>query len=60
MSIAEADVQGSLRSLIDPNTGRDFASAKVVRKLQIDGANVLVDLQLSARLRRCQAWAKST
>src|SRR6202007_2292841 len=46
MSIAEADVQGSLRSLIDPNTGRDFASAKVVRKLQIDGANVLVDLQL--------------
>jgi ATP-binding protein involved in chromosome partitioning len=47
MSIAEADVQGSLRSLIDPNTGRDFASAKVVRKLQIDGPNVLVDLQLS-------------
>jgi len=47
MSIAEADVQGSLRALIDPNTGRDFASAKVVRNLQIDGPNVLVDLQLS-------------
>jgi ATP-binding protein involved in chromosome partitioning len=47
MSIAEADVQGRLRSLIDPNTGRDFLSAKTVRKLQIDGANVLVDLQLS-------------
>jgi len=47
MSIAEADVQGSLRSLIDPNTGRDFASAKAVRKLEIEGANVLVDLQLA-------------
>ncbi|HSS70469.1 MAG TPA: iron-sulfur cluster carrier protein ApbC [Casimicrobiaceae bacterium] len=46
MSIAEADLQGSLRSLIDPNTGRDFASSKTVRKLQIDGTNVLVDLQL--------------
>jgi ATP-binding protein involved in chromosome partitioning len=47
MSIAEADVQGRLRSLIDPNTGRDFVSTKTVRKLQIDGANVLVDLQLA-------------
>jgi ATP-binding protein involved in chromosome partitioning len=47
MSIAEADVQGRLRSLIDPNTGRDFMSAKAVRKLQIDGSNVLVDLQLA-------------
>jgi len=47
MSIAEADVQGRLRSLIDPNTGRDFVSAKAVRKLQIDGPNVLVDLQLA-------------
>ncbi|HEX7271434.1 MAG TPA: iron-sulfur cluster carrier protein ApbC [Casimicrobiaceae bacterium] len=47
MPIAEADVQGRLRSLIDPNTGRDFVSTKTVRKLQIDGANVLVDLQLA-------------
>ena len=46
MAIAEADVQGSLHSLIDPNTGRDFGSTKSVRKLQIDGANVAVDLQL--------------
>jgi len=47
MSIAEADVQGSLHALIDPNTGRDFVSTKTVRKLQIDGANVAVDLQLA-------------
>ena len=46
MAIAEADVQGSLHALIDPNTGRDFVSTKSVRKLQIEGANVAVDLQL--------------
>jgi ATP-binding protein involved in chromosome partitioning len=46
MAIAEADVQGSLHSLIDPNTGRDFVSTKSVRKLQIDGGDVAVDLQL--------------
>jgi ATP-binding protein involved in chromosome partitioning len=47
MSIAEADVQGSLNVLIDPNTGRDFASTKAVKKLQIDGSSVSVDLQLA-------------
>ena len=46
MPITDADVQGSLHSLIDPNTGRDFVSTKTVRKIQIDGANVAVDLQL--------------
>jgi ATP-binding protein involved in chromosome partitioning len=46
MSIAEADVQASLHALIDPNTGRDFVSAKAVRKVQLDGSNVNVDLQL--------------
>jgi ATP-binding protein involved in chromosome partitioning len=47
MAIAEADVQGSLRALIDPNTGRDFVSTKALRKLQIDGGNISVDLQLA-------------
>ena len=46
MSIAEADVQASLHALIDPNTGRDLVSAKAVRKVQLDGSNVNVDLQL--------------
>jgi len=47
MPIAEADVQASLRSLTDPNTGRDFVSTKSVRKVQLDGSNVVVDLQLA-------------
>jgi ATP-binding protein involved in chromosome partitioning len=47
MSIAETDVQGSLNALIDPNTGRDFASTKAVKKLQVEGSNVSVELQLA-------------
>jgi ATP-binding protein involved in chromosome partitioning len=47
MPIAEADVQASLRTLTDPNTGRDFVSTKSVRKVQLDGSNVVVDLQLT-------------
>ena len=47
MPIAEADVQASLRALTDPNTGRDFVSTKSVRKVDVDGSNVVVDLQLA-------------
>jgi ATP-binding protein involved in chromosome partitioning len=47
MPIAEADVQASLRALTDPNTGRDFVSTKSVRKVAVDGSNVVVDLQLA-------------
>src|SRR5438034_10564071 len=47
MPIAEADVQASLHALTDPNTGRDFVSAKSVRKVHLDGSNVVVDLQLA-------------
>src|SRR6202163_3872504 len=47
MAISEADVQASLRTLNDPNTGRDFVSGKSVRKVQIDGNNVAVDLMLA-------------
>jgi ATP-binding protein involved in chromosome partitioning len=46
MPIAEPDVQASLRALTDPNTRRDFVSTKSVRKVQVDGSNVVVDLQL--------------
>ncbi|MDQ6916632.1 MAG: iron-sulfur cluster carrier protein ApbC [Pseudomonadota bacterium] len=46
MAISEADVQASLRTLSDPNTGGDFVTGKSVRKVQIDGNNVTVDLML--------------
>src|SRR5712691_2689672 len=47
MPISEADVQASLHALVDPNTSRDFVSAKAVRKVSVDGSNVTVDLQLA-------------
>jgi ATP-binding protein involved in chromosome partitioning len=47
MPITEADVQASLRALQDPNTGRDFVSGKSIRKVQIDGSNVIVDVLLA-------------
>src|SRR5437763_2327855 len=46
MPIAEADVQASLHTLTDPNTGRDFISTKSVRKVALDGSNVVIDVQL--------------
>ncbi len=46
MAITEADVQGRLRALIDPNTEKDFATGKAVKKIQISGADISVDIQL--------------
>ena len=47
MPITEADVQASLRTLLDPNTGRDFVSTKSIRKIVVDGNNVAVDVLLA-------------
>ena len=46
MPIAEADIQARLKSLIDPNTGRDFVTGKAVRKVTVDGADVAVEVQI--------------
>src|SRR5512139_108851 len=46
MAITEADVQGRLAALTDPNTGRDFVRGKSVKKIAITGSDIAVDLQL--------------
>jgi ATP-binding protein involved in chromosome partitioning len=46
MSLADADVQGRLKALIDPNTGRDFVTGKAVKKVAVDGGDVAVEIQL--------------
>ena len=46
MAITEADVLARLRALTDPNTGKDFVTGKAVKKIQIDGADVTIDVQL--------------
>lgn len=44
--IEKADVENLLSTFIDPNNGADLVSAKAVRAIAIDGANVSVKLEL--------------
>ncbi len=46
MALAEADVQARLRALQDPNTGKDFVAGKAIKKIQIAGSDITVDVQL--------------
>ncbi len=46
MALTEADVQARLATVVDPNTGKDFVSAKTVRKVQVTGGDVGVDIVL--------------
>jgi len=46
MSMSEADVQGAMKNLIDPNTRKDFASGKSVKNIKISGNDVSLDIQL--------------
>ena len=46
MSFTEADVQGALKQLIDPNTKKDFVSGKSVKNIKIEGSDVSLDILL--------------
>jgi len=46
MTIAEQDILNSLKTLIDPNTGRDFVTGKSAKNIQISGNNVSMDIVL--------------
>lgn len=46
MSFTEADVQNALKSLIDPNTKKDFVSGKSIKNVKISGNDVALDVQL--------------
>jgi ATP-binding protein involved in chromosome partitioning len=46
MSITADDVKAALSKVIDPNTGKDFVSSKSVKNIQVDGADVALDLEL--------------
>src|SRR4029078_11958342 len=46
MPRTKADVQQALHGVTDPNTGRDFVASKSVRKINVDGDSVTVDVQL--------------
>ena len=46
MPLSEADVQGVLRTLIDPNTGKDFLATRAARNIKLSGADVSLDVEL--------------
>src|SRR4030065_1503940 len=46
MSFSEANVQGALKNLIDPNTRKDFVSGKSVKNIMISGNDVSLDIML--------------
>ena len=46
MAMTEADVQSVLKQLVDPNTGKDYVSARAVRNLKVTGQDVSLDIEL--------------
>lgn len=46
MSITVEDVKAALSKVIDPNTGKDFVSAKEVKNVKAEGGGVSLDIEL--------------
>src|SRR3954465_8719741 len=46
MPLTEAQVQSVLRSLVDPNTGKDFVSTRSARNIKLAGDDVALDIEL--------------
>ncbi len=46
MSISVEAVKAVLSGVVDPNTGKDLISSKSARNIQVDGANVTLDVEL--------------
>ncbi len=59
MSISETLVQNVLKTLIDPNTGKDFVSSKSAKNIQVNGQDVSVDIVLGYPSNSVQAEIQS-
>jgi ATP-binding protein involved in chromosome partitioning len=46
MALSDATVLDALKAVVDPNTARDFVSAKQVKNLRVDGGDVAFDVEL--------------
>ncbi len=46
MALSETAVTDALKSVVDPNTGRDFVSTKLVKNLKVEGGDVAFDIEL--------------
>lgn len=59
MAISELDVQNTLKTLLDPNTGTDFVSSKSAKNIQINGNKVSLDIVLGYPAKSVLAELKS-
>ena len=46
MPLSDADVQGVLKQLIDPNTGKDFVATRSARNVKLSGNDVSLEIEL--------------
>ncbi|MEP7328409.1 MAG: P-loop NTPase, partial [Betaproteobacteria bacterium] len=46
MALSEALVTACLKGIVDPNTGRDFVTSKVVKKITISATEIGIDIAL--------------
>ncbi len=46
MSLTEANVTEALKSVVDPNTGKDMVSTRQVKNLKVEGGDVFFDVEL--------------
>ena len=46
MAVTEQALMDALKSVMDPNTGRDFVSSKSIKNLSISGGDVAFDVEL--------------
>ncbi len=46
MPLSDAEVRSVLATLVDPNTGKDYVSARAVKSIKVTGADVQVEVEL--------------
>jgi len=46
MSLTEAQIQETLRKLVDPNTGKDFVATRSARNIKVSGDEVALEIEL--------------
>jgi len=46
MPVTETALLDALKSVVDPNTGKDFVSTKALRNLRVEGGDVAFDVEL--------------
>ena len=58
MTVPEASLLDALKTVIDPNTGKDFVSTRQLKNLRIDGGDVAFDVELGYPAKSQIAWLR--